>query len=849
MKHAITLIALLAGHCCFAQCPFVVALNNTGSPCLGAGTLVVSTKNTLSKIMWYNGNTVDTTVAAAIVTAPVVTTVAGGNGRGSAANQFNLPDAIFVDGSGNLYVSDESNNRVQKFPPGSTSATNGQTAAGGNGIGKNGNQFQPNSVCVDASGYMYVADNANARILKFPPGSTGATMGTTVAGGNGAGNGANQFVNPVSVFVDSSGNIFVVDAINDRVQKFAPGAASGVTAAGGNAYGSRPNQFNGPACVHVDGVGDIFVADAANNRIQKFLPGATNGITVAGGNGFGTAKNQLSTPSSVWVDDSGYIYAADVNNERVQKFPPGSNSTTDGKTVAGGAQGNGPYQFSGPNSVCVDKQGNIFVCDVGNNRVQKYSPQPVAISVIDTVLIPSAAGTYTALVTDTAGCAVTTNAITISPQVVPGISIQASADVISSCIAPLFDTIRFSAIAMGGGAAPIYKWQVNGIDSGANSPIFIAALAKNDIVTCSLVSNAACAATPTVTSGNYTVTFGRPPLATLNSKGGGCLGSDTVLFNSSATLSNIVWYNENTVDNTMISLSATAYLPVNAGTYTAVVTGSSGCIDTTNAIIINPVPSVTVAGDKTVICSGSPVTFTAVATNAGTSPVYRWQVNGQPAGASNAAYSSSTLVSGDAVNCIISATGANTCTGVSNTVVANVKPLPVAGAASDASIQLGQSITLQIPVTGDIASYLWMPPTGLSSDAIAAPVATPAATTTYMLTATSVDGCTATGVITVKVSSKIMIPGAFTPNDDAHNDVFYIIGGEEGDKIRSFSIYNRSGQKIFDVQNVVPNAPAFGWNGYYKNKKQPPGGYIYIAVITSANGTEKVYKGTVVLIR
>ena len=83
-------------------------------------------------------------------------TVAGGNGRGSAPNQFNEPSGIYVDNVGNIYVADRFNNRIQKFIPGST---NGITVA---------LTVAPHSVFVDKKGSIYADDNGIS-IKRFNP--------------------------------------------------------------------------------------------------------------------------------------------------------------------------------------------------------------------------------------------------------------------------------------------------------------------------------------------------------------------------------------------------------------------------------------------------------------------------------------------------------------------------------------------------------------------------------------------------------------------------------------------------------------------------------------------------------
>jgi DNA-binding beta-propeller fold protein YncE len=72
--------------------------------------------------------------------------------------------------------------------------------------------------------------------------------------------------------------------------------------------------------VFVDASGNLYVSDGFNQRIQKWAPGATTGTTVAGGNGDGSAANQFSYPSGLFVDASGNIYVSDWNNNRIQKW-------------------------------------------------------------------------------------------------------------------------------------------------------------------------------------------------------------------------------------------------------------------------------------------------------------------------------------------------------------------------------------------------------------------------------------------------------------------------------------------------------------------------------------------------
>ena len=207
-----------------AQCPFSATLSAT-TTCLGSSVLNISSANTPAQITWYkDGNSFETLSG----TPPEI--VAKGN--------LSYIFGVTVDASGNVYASDLANFRVLKFPAGSNAGTSGVTVAGGNGPGTAANQLTgPQGLFIDAAGDLYVCDEPNSRVLEFPPGSTSATLGVVVAGGNGAGSNPNQFNYPHSVWVDGSGNIFIADLSNFRVQKWAPGAAAGTTVAGGNGAG------------------------------------------------------------------------------------------------------------------------------------------------------------------------------------------------------------------------------------------------------------------------------------------------------------------------------------------------------------------------------------------------------------------------------------------------------------------------------------------------------------------------------------------------------------------------------------------------------------------------------------
>ncbi len=296
------------------------------------------------------------------------TTVAGGNGFGDALNQMKYPSSLWVDNAGAIYVCDYLNSRVQRWLPGATTSI---LVAGGNGQGSASNQLSVESgkIFVDNENAVYVADDRNHRVQKW---ASGANQGTTVAGGNGYGSGANELGYPTDVHLDASGAMFIADQHNHRIQKWIIGSLSGTTVAGGNGFRSTNSQLNEPTAVFVDGSGAIYINDRLNHRVQKWFPGSTAGFTVAGGNGAGSANNQLNNPSAIFVANNGDLYISDSYNNRIQKWIAGANA---GVTVAGGnGVGQGANQISSPSGLFVTQTGDLYITDPaqGLYRIQKW---------------------------------------------------------------------------------------------------------------------------------------------------------------------------------------------------------------------------------------------------------------------------------------------------------------------------------------------------------------------------------------------------------------------------------------------------------------------------------------------
>lgn len=289
---------------------------------------------------------------------PRVSIVAGGNGIGSNLNQLNSPSSVCVDTQGNIFTTDQFNNRVVKWAPNSLQ---GSVVAGGNGSGNGLNQLNsPYGIFVHTNGDLYIGDNQNHRVVKW---TTGVASGMLVAGGNGFGSNLNQTSSPDGVYVDTNDNLYISEAGNHRVAKWTAGANTGTLIAEG-----APIAFT--TAITLDGDGNVYITSGDNSNVTKWSPGSTQGIVVAGGNGRGPNLNQLNGPSGVYVDNNGTIYISDQSNDRVVKWLPGA---TSGIVVAGGnGKGSNLDQLNSPSGLWVDTNGNIYISDQGNHRIVSW---------------------------------------------------------------------------------------------------------------------------------------------------------------------------------------------------------------------------------------------------------------------------------------------------------------------------------------------------------------------------------------------------------------------------------------------------------------------------------------------
>jgi DNA-binding beta-propeller fold protein YncE len=229
-------------------------------------------------------------------------------------------------------------------------------------------------IVLDGKGNLYLTEFDDDLIYKY------TTSGKLVTKWGGTGHGPGQLTKPEKLALDAQGNLYVTEigsriswdgslAENVRIQKFSP---TGTPLAQWGTLGSGPGQFNVPMGIAIDQQGNIFVADAGNHRIQKLSSRGEPLIqwhTV--GNGVG---ERTETGFDLALDASGNLYVSEPHPmgpgpERIEKF------SSAGEPLAHwGESGSGPGQFNKPFCLTLDRNGNVFVVDSGNNRIQEFSP-------------------------------------------------------------------------------------------------------------------------------------------------------------------------------------------------------------------------------------------------------------------------------------------------------------------------------------------------------------------------------------------------------------------------------------------------------------------------------------------
>jgi streptogramin lyase len=221
----------------------------------------------------------------------------------------------------------------------------------------------------------------------FGPSSTGRIV---TAVGTAAATYADDLNQPCGLAFDSHGDLFIADAADNMVQEVVEATGNVITVAGNGMAGYEGNgqlatdaELNYPEGVVVDSTGDVFIADTLNNVVREVVQSTGDIKTVAGngtpgykGDGQLATDAELDNPYAVAVDSSGDLFIADWGNNVIREVVQ---STGDIKTVAGtgvaGYSGDGGLAMAAtlnhPEGIALDSAGDLFIADWKNNRVRE----------------------------------------------------------------------------------------------------------------------------------------------------------------------------------------------------------------------------------------------------------------------------------------------------------------------------------------------------------------------------------------------------------------------------------------------------------------------------------------------
>jgi gliding motility-associated-like protein len=666
-------------------------------------------------------------------------------------------------------------------------------------------------------------------------------------------------INPFNVAISPDGSKVYVTNFN--------GKSVSVINTSNNTIIATVSVGYGPACVCVSPDGSkVYVGNSGENTIS-IINTASNIVTAT------ILMGKVSTSGIGISPDGTQLYISNYNTNNADIINTATNQITDSIIDAGGSSlitGNNlsianvgiscpPIVISfNPTIVCGNKDTvTISGRNFAGATFVSFGDVPASFFTVvndSTIKALTSTGASGNIIVTTSDGTATLSGFIYNTPLIPSISIAVNP------ISPICSGTKetFTATSANEGTAPLYQWQLNGINVGANNTTYTnSSLANGDTIRCIITSNAIC--TTGVDTSHSIVMQVNPvitPSTTITTPSTTICSGNQVTFTAIPTnggTSPLYQWQLNGINIDANSNSFVSNTLVNKDNITCILTSDAACLSTPTVtsnditITVPPtiIPSVSIAASTKNICFGNPITFTATPTKGGNTPSYQWKNNGNLVGSNSSTYISNSLQNNDMISCVLtSSIGCTIPVTSDNTIAMVIYPLPIVTDGTDKTIQLGTSTSLDIPVTGNIASYLWTPSDGLDNPYTENPIASPNTNTVYQLQVTSVNGCTASGEVKVDVFSNLLMPNSFTPNGDGKNDIFRIPPSISV-KIKYFVIYDRWGNQVFSTSDGTS-----GWDGTYQGAEQPSGAYVWILeYIDPLKNDLKQLKGTVMLVR
>ncbi len=443
-----------------------------------------------------------------------------------------------------------------------------------------------------------------------------------------------------------------------------------------------------------------------------------------------------------------------------------------------------------------------------------------------------APGTHTVTVTDAFGC---TGISSVNIDAPAALTIQSVSSSPVTCVGG--DDGTATLIPEGGTPPYTYQWNT-GTPFGQTATGLTAGtytVQVTDANGCQLGSPI-----------NITVTEPSSPL-TVNSISGTdptCFGENT----GSATVEPIGGTTSYTYEWSNGATTQTA-LELIAGLYEVTITDANGCTIVDNVTISEPADISLSITTNNADCFGD--TNGSIEVNdvsGGAGGPYLYSIDGEN-------FILDTLFSGlTEGDYEVIAQDVNGCEAIVNTIITEPFELEV-DLGDDVEITLGAGVDLYAVTNfppDTTQTWIWTPDTNLEFGNLPyAPTASPGLTTTYQVTVTNEDGCTASDDIVVRVDNNrdVFIPNIFSPNFDGDNDIFMVYSGISVAQIRTMKVYNRWGEQMFEANSIPSNDSSFGWDGSMRGKQLNPGVFVYYVEVEFLDGEVIAYKGDVTIVK
>lgn len=597
------------------------------------------------------------------LSSQIIETIAGtgaigfsGDGGPAIAADFYGPQGIYIDKNGIIFLTDYRNCAVRKITPDGIVTTIAGTGyvdyTGDGGPATAATFFAPEQIIGDNSGNLYIVDKQNHAIRRIDA-ATGiitTIAGTGVPGFSGDGGPAvNARLNsPLGIAIDKTGKIYIADCENHIIRMINKQGiintiagmpkTRGYSGDGGPASAAR---FYKPKDIQFDDAGNLFVNDNFNNVIRKI---ATTGIitTIVGtgavsttGDGGPAINATINFPSGMKTDKAGNLFFSEAGGNVVRKvdLTTGIITRIAGKGSAGYSGDNTPAicaELHKPICLAFDKDENLYIADAGNNVVRKIVQGPGAQIIRQPVNI-------TMCSSENASFAIRSTSFSTSYQwqVDDGTGYQSVTDNM------YYEGSKTDSLVIKRPTPGMNNYRFRCITG--NACVTVTSVEVTLTVTpldASLVSVSILASTNNICSGSP-VTF-------------------QAVASNAGPSPVYVWKLNNTAVGTN-SNSFTSSTLSDGDNITCIVTSNSSCSmglrDTSDGIkmIVYPwlTPAISISSSQDNICPGTNVVFNAKPLNGGSTPSYRWQVNGIDAGTNNATFSTSTLRNNDIVSCIL----------------------------------------------------------------------------------------------------------------------------------------------------------------------------------------------------